>query len=142
MHYAYPYELEVAPDGVTLTFPDVPGAITCGDTEADAVARAEDALVSMLAALVDDGAPVPVPSRPDGRPVAIVPLLEAAKMALHSAMLAGKVSNVDLAHRLGVNEKAVRRLRDPLHRSHIGQVTDALRMLGQRVGLEVMDAAA
>lgn len=141
MRYAYPYDLDVAPDGVTLTFPDVPGAITCGDTEAEAVARAEDALVSMLAALVDEGAPLPVPSHSGNRPVAIVPLLEAAKLALHSAMLAGKISNVDLAGRMGVNEKAVRRLRDPLHRSHIGQVTDALNTLGQRVGLEVMEAA-
>lgn len=142
MRYAYPYDLEVAQDGVTLTFPDVPGAITCGDTESEAVSRAEDALVSMLAALVDDGAPVPVPSPPGGRPVAIVPLLEAAKLALHSAMLAGGVSNVALASRMGVNKKAVHRLRDPLHHSHIGQVTDALRVLGQRVGLEVEEAVS
>ncbi len=141
MQYAYPYEISTEADGVTLTFPDVSGAITCGATEAEAVARAEDALVSMLAALVDDGASVPVPSQPAGRPVAVVPLLEAAKLALHSAMLAGKVSNVELAGRLGIDEKAVRRLRDPLHRSHVGQVTDALRELGQRVGLEVVEAA-
>lgn len=140
MNYAYPYELGVEADGVTLTFPDVPGAITCGATRAEAIGRAEDALVSMLAALVADGAPIPEPTPPEGRAVAVVPLLEAAKLALHSAMLAGGVSNVDLARRLDINEKAVRRLRDPLHRSHIGQVTEALRALGRRVSLDVMAA--
>jgi len=141
MHYAYPYDLSVAADGITVTFPDVPGAITCGDTEAEAVARAEDALVSMLAVLVQDGAAIPVPSPPNGHTVATVPLLEAAKLALHSAMLASKVSNVDLARRLDMNEKAVRRLRDPLHRSHIGQVVEALHILGRQVNLEVIEAA-
>ena len=140
MRYAYPYVMEHAEDGITVTFPDVPGAITCGTTEAEAAARAEDALVSMLAALVDDGAAIPSPSPTHGRPLALVPPLEAAKLALHSAMLAQGVSNVELGRRLGLDEKAVRRLRDPLHRSHIGQVEAALRSLGQRVAVETLAA--
>ena len=56
-------------------------------------------------------------------------------------MLAGGVSNVELARRLGLEEKAVRRLRDPLHRSHIGAVEAALRVLGQRLVVDVAKVA-
>ena len=140
MNFAYAYEISMEADGVTLTFPDVPGAITCGDTEAEAIGRAEDALVTMLAALVADGAPIPEPTPAEGRAATVVPLLEAAKLALHAAMLSGGVSNAELARRLDLDEKAVRRLRDPLHRSHIGQVVEALRALGRRVSLDVAAA--
>jgi len=36
-----------------------------------------------------------------------------------------------LARRLGLSEGAVRKLLDPDHRSHIGQVEKALKVLGQ-----------
>jgi hypothetical protein len=55
-------------------------------------------------------------------------------------MLAAGLSNVELGRRLDVDEKAVRRLRDPLHRSHIGQVEAALRQLGKRLEVEVLEA--
>jgi len=38
-----------------------------------------------------------------------------------------------------LDEKAIRRLRDPLHRSHMGEVEAALRTLGEQVS--VMEAA-
>jgi antitoxin HicB len=142
MLYAYPYDVTAEPGGgFSATFSDVPGAMTQADSEADLEHQAEDALVSALAALVEDGEAIPEPSDANGRPVAIVPALEAAKLALHSAMVGGKVSNVALAQRLEMDERAVRRLRDVLHRSHIEQVEAALRALGKRVSLQVMDAA-
>jgi antitoxin HicB len=141
MRYAYPVHLVEAADGVTVTFPDVPEAITCGDTAAEALARAQAALVSALSFYVDDDRALPRPSATPGRPMIAVTILEAAKLALHDAMLAGKVSNVELARRLGLDEKAIRRLRDPLHRSHVGQVEVALHELGRRVELLVEDAA-
>jgi antitoxin HicB len=141
MRYAYPVDILAAPDGVTLTFPDVPEAITCGDTVDQALDRAQAALVSALSFYVDDARPVPRPSAASGRPMVAVTILEAAKLALHDAMIAGNLSNIELGRRLGLDEKAVRRLRDPLHRSHVGQVEAALRELGRRVELLVEDAA-
>lgn len=141
MRYAYPYEMEPQPEGGwTVTFPNVPEAITQGDTEEEVAAMAEDALVTALSIYVEDGQPLPRPSASDGRHVAEVPALIAAKLALHEAMLEAGVSNVVLARRLGLEEKAVRRLRDPLHRSHIGSVEAALRLLGRR--LEITAVAA
>lgn len=142
MRYAYPYDMRAQPEGgFTVTFPDVPEAITEGDTEAEARERAEDALVTALSFYTDEGRPLPLPSPARGRPVALVPALEAAKLALHEAMLASGVSNLELGRRLGLDEKTVRRLRDPLHRSHIGQVEAALRNLGKRLDVTVRDAA-
>jgi antitoxin HicB len=141
MRYAYPYAMEPQLEGgFTVTFPDVPEAITEGDTAAEARARAEDALVAALSFYTDDARPLPTPSPARGRPVAMVPPLVAAKLALHDAMLATGTSNVELGRRLDLEEKAVRRLRDPLHRSHIGQIEAALRLLGRRLEIRVLEA--
>jgi antitoxin HicB len=141
MRYAYPYDLAPQPEGgFTVTFPDLPEAITQGDSEDEAAAMAEDALVTALSFYTDQAERLPRPSSARGRPLAYVPPLVAAKLALHDAMLAAGVSNVALARRLGTDEKTVRRLRDPLHQSRINQVDAALRALGKRMGI-VIEAA-
>jgi antitoxin HicB len=67
-----------------------------------------------------------------------VPALEAAKLALHETMLAAGLTKTALAQRLGVDEKAVRRLLDVLHGSKIEQVEAALLALGKRIEIGVM----
>ncbi|MGG5811476.1 type II toxin-antitoxin system HicB family antitoxin [Falsiroseomonas sp. CW058] len=138
MRYAYPVTLTPEPGGgFSVSFPDVPEALTQGEDEADALAMAEDALVSGLSFYVDREAPLPVPSEAAGRPVVAVPVLEATKLALHEAMLAARISTVELARRMGIDEKNARRVRDILHRSRVDQVELALRALGRRVVVEV-----
>ncbi len=142
MRYAYPYIADPQPEGGwTVTFPDVPEAVTQGDTDEEVAAMAEDALVTALSFYIDDGQPLPRPSPAHNRPLAIVPPLVAAKLALHDAMLAAGMSNVVLGRRLNLEDKAVRRLRDPLHRSHIGAVEAALRVLGKRLVVDVARVA-
>lgn len=139
MRYAYPYELSPQPErGFTVTFPDVPEAVTEGDTIGEAMERAEDALVTALSFYTDRNEPLPIPSTQGKSPLALVSPLAAAKLALHDAMLDAGMSNVEMARRLGLDEKAVRRLRDPLHRSHIGMVEAALRLLGRRLEVSVL----
>ena len=142
MSFSYPYELIPQPEGgFTVTFPDIPEAITQGETEEEAAAMAEDALVTALSFYTDDAEPLPHPSPACGRRIARVPPLVAAKLVLHDAMVSARVSNVDLARRLGVDEKIVRRLRDPLYKSRIDRVDKALRTLGKRIELVVREAA-
>src|SRR5271157_5725628 len=98
MRYAYPYELLPQPEGgFTVTFPDVPEAITQGDTDKEAAGMAEDALVTALSFYTDRAEPLPRPSPMDGWPLAYVLPLVADKLALHDAMIAAGVSNVALA---------------------------------------------
>jgi antitoxin HicB len=142
MRYSYPYELAAQPEGgFTVTFPDVPEAITQGENEAEAAAMAEGALVTALSFYTDDAEPLPHPSPARGRMLAYVPPLVAAKLALHDAMISAGLSNVALARQLDVDEKIVRRLRDPLHKSRIDQIDEALRSLGKRMEIVVRGTA-
>src|SRR3712207_2293415 len=143
MRYAYPAEVSEEADGVTVTCPDVPEMVTggWGDDAAANLDAASDALETALSGYAEDGRPIPKPSPAEGRPLVVVGPLAAAKLALHEARLEKSVNNVELAARLGLDEKAVRRLRDPLHRSHIGAVEAALRALGKRLTVGVRDAA-
>jgi antitoxin HicB len=135
--YTYPVRVHEAADGMTVTCPDVPELVTEGATRAEALTRASDALATALSFYIDDGRPIPRPSRSGRHPSVSVSLLEAAKLALHEAMLEQRISNVELGRRLGIDERAVRRLRDLLHRSHIDSVEAALYAIGSRLDVVV-----
>ena len=124
-----------------MTFPDVPGAITWGRTRAEALRRAPDALVSVFSALIADGRLIPRAAASAGRPMVSLPPLDAAKIALHMAMLEKEVSNVELGRLMSLDEKAIRRMRDPLHRSRIETPDAALCILGRRLEVSVLEAA-
>lgn len=76
---------------------------------------------------------IPQPSQMPGCATISLPALTAAKIALYSAMHVQGVSNTHLAQQLRLSEGAVRRLVDLEHRSHIGQVENALHVLGHRL---------
>ena len=142
MRYAYPCVLTPEEGGgFSVSFPDVPEAITCGEDRAEALAMAEDALAAALGACVQcrEGIPAPSAAAPSQELIAVPPVA-AAKLALYSAMRSQGVTKVALAARLGLSEGAVRKLLNPDHRSHIGQVEKALRAVGR--GLVVEDRAA
>ena len=139
MIYAYPCQLTFDEDGsLVVTFPDVPEAITGGRDRSEALALAEDALATALAGYVYEKWDIPLPSEAGVGQVSVpVPTVVAAKLALYSAMRAQRITKVELANRLGVSESAVRKLTNPDHRSHIGQVQKALRAVGRSMKIEV-----
>lgn len=140
MRYAYPYQARPEPDGgVFISFPDVPEALTGAETDADVPRMARDALVAALSFYVDGGRPLPASS--PGQPMATVPVLVALKLALHEAMLAQGVSNVDLAKRAGADEKSVRRMRDLFHATKVDSLETALQLLGRRAEVSVLEDA-
>jgi predicted RNase H-like HicB family nuclease len=59
----YPAIFDKGDDGITITFPDLPGAISCADTEADALYMAKDALGAWIVANEDMGNPIPSASK-------------------------------------------------------------------------------
>ena len=139
MIYAYPCQLTPDEDGsLVATFPDVPEAITGGRHRSEALAMAEDALATALGGYVHEKWDIPSPSGASEGQVSVpVPTVVAAKLALYSAMRAQRITKVELADRLGVSESAVRKLTNPDHRSHIGQVQKALRAVGRSMKVEV-----
>ena len=91
MRYAYPCDLEPEEDesspGFTVTFPDVPGALTCGSDLGEALESAEEALELMLGDYIETGREIPAPSTlEDGQELVAVRPAFAAKLALYSAM--------------------------------------------------------
>ena len=127
---------------VVATFPDVPEAHTVGNDEAQALARAPDALETALAIYVDERRDLPRPARPrKGQRAVTLPPMAAAKLAIYQAMRDQGVTQVALARRLGCDPKDVRRLLDLMHRSRLDRLEAALAGLGKRLVVEVRDAA-
>ena len=48
--------------GYLITFPDLPGCMSDGETEAEAVANGRDAFIAVVSALADLGRDIPAPS--------------------------------------------------------------------------------
>ncbi|WP_419848790.1 type II toxin-antitoxin system HicB family antitoxin [Candidatus Poriferisocius sp.] len=140
MIYAYPCDLTPDADGwFVATFPDVPEAVTGGPDRAEAMKMAADALAVALSGYLQSGRDVPPPGTPvEQQELVAVPTVVAAKLALYSAMREQEVTKVELARRLSISEAAVRRLVNPDHRSHIGQVNKALAAVGCSLVVEVV----
>ncbi|QLA13855.1 hypothetical protein GD606_17095 [Desulfolutivibrio sulfodismutans DSM 3696] len=95
--------------GFTVTFPDLPGCITEGDDEQQALTMAADALDGHIQTLKDLGMPVPPPSphtailekSPAGAMVFPVPLaaFESRQKRVNITMGEGLLARVDRAAR-------------------------------------------
>jgi antitoxin HicB len=140
---AYPAILTPDPDGgFTVTFRDVPEAITEGDTREEALLRAEDALESALAMYIGAKEPLPVPSNAEaGEEIVPLSALGMAKTALYDAMREQDVGRAELARRLRWHLPQVSRVLDPRHASRMEHVEAALAALGLRLIVEVARVA-
>jgi antitoxin HicB len=83
------YFCKSTPDtgGFTVSFRDIPEALTQGDTQADALANAADALLTALEFYFDDRRMVPIASAAKrGDHAVSIPAIVSAKIALHNEM--------------------------------------------------------
>jgi antitoxin HicB len=102
--------------GVVVSFPDVPEAITQADDIVEARTMAEEALGLALLTYPARGLPLPKAKARghDMVAVAVAPDI-AAKLAVLQAFTEAKITKIELARRLGKDEKEVRRILDPKH---------------------------
>ncbi len=128
--------------GYTVTFRDVPEAITEGETLEEAVLQAEDALESALAMYVSNHEALPVasPLQKDERMISLS-ALGMAKAALYDAMIEQRVGRAELARRLRWHLAQVNRVLDFRHSSKMEQVEAALAAIGLRLIVNVARAA-
>ena len=88
--YIYPAIIERGDvKGFCVTFPDLPGCITEGDTIEEAFMMAKEALELHLFGIEEDNDPIPVPSTPDELSLphnAILALVEAWMPLIRSKM--------------------------------------------------------
>ena len=138
MRFVYPFAVHQSEDGAwRARFPDVPEALTECAAEAEAHTLATDALLSALGGLAKLRREIPAPPPAGKRPVAVVPVLQSAKLALYQAMREHGLNNVTLAKQEG----EVRRMLDLDHQTKIGSLEDALWHLGKQLATEVREAA-
>ncbi|MBL8234391.1 MAG: type II toxin-antitoxin system HicB family antitoxin [Bryobacterales bacterium] len=141
--FSYPARFKIGSDGrVLVEFIDLPRVATDGKDRREAMEEAMDALGSDLSIRLSRREEIPTPSDAKrGQHCVPVPLWLAPKLALYLAMRDQRISNSDLARRLGVNERVVRRMLDPGHGTQPEKIQAALAVLGKRMTIEVCDAA-
>lgn len=138
--FEYPVLLTPAEEGgFVVTCRDLPPLVTQGEDMDGALAEAADAMDEVFAMYMHgkDAFPAPSAARP-GEYVVAPPAATMAKAALYVAMQEAHITNVELANRLGVDEKEVRRLLDPRYASKLPRIAQAVAALGKRlvIGLE------
>ena len=127
---------------LVITFRDVPEAITQGKGEQDALWQATDCLEEAIAGRIADGREIPSASRARrGERSIPVPAPMATKAALYLAMREAGLNNVQLARKLGCDEREVRRMLDPRHPTKLPRIKVALDALGKRLVVSVEEAA-
>lgn len=138
--YNYAFKFVRAKEGGwVITCRDLSEAISQAEDSEDRLAVASGCLQAALEGRMRHGLDVPVPSAARAREVVVAPPIETvAKAALFEAMRRANVSKSELARRLGIDEKEVRRLLDPNYGSKLPRLARAIEALGQRlvVGVE------
>jgi antitoxin HicB len=136
----FPVKLSKEPEGgYTVTFPDIPEAITCGESIEDALYHAKDVLESAMDFYLDDKRPVPAPSKPKrGQHTVELPASVAAKVLLLNEMSGQKVRPAQLARRLKITPQEVTRLIDVHHATKIDGIAVALKALGKTLEIRAV----
>jgi antitoxin HicB len=137
--FTYAARLTLDKDGgFVVRFRDLPEAITQGETIEEALAEGADCLEEAIAARIDDGREIPVPSAAKrGERVVSVPPSMALKAAVYLAVREAGISNSELARRMRLDEKEARRILDPHHPTKLPRIEAALAALGRHVKLEL-----
>ena len=136
----YPAKLtHQAVGNYAVQFPDVPEALTLGDTIEEALHHAADALESALDFYFEHNRPVPMPSKPKrGQYLVELPTSAAAKVLLFNELLAQKVRPAELARRLSIPRQHVNRLLDLRHPTKIDSIAAALKVLGKTLEIQAV----
>ncbi|MGH3710406.1 MAG: hypothetical protein ACRDRQ_20380 [Pseudonocardiaceae bacterium] len=136
--WIYPALFTAEADEIRVSFPDFPEALTSGRDAEKALTNASDALDEVVSAylLNKRTLPAPRPSKSFEKAIPLSPLI-AARAHLAAIMIEQRITNADLAGRLGLTEGAVRRLRNPAIGAKLDTVLAALRMLGFSAALSI-----
>jgi antitoxin HicB len=139
--YQYPAEFTRAEEGgYVITFPDVPEAITQGETIEQCIGEASDALEEAIIGRINMGKDIPVPSiRQRGQYFIPLAAQSAFKAALYEEIKSQELNKVQLAAWLGIDEREVRRLLNPHHASKLPRIAEVLGRVGKRIVVGVED---
>lgn len=133
MKIAYQAILEPqAGGGFTVAFPDLPDAITEGDTEAEALFNAAEVLTLTLEGRIDECEEIPKPGKHGGIWVSPGPSCQAALLI---RLTRAERPLSDLARALETSWAAAQRLEDPHHATTVRQLDRVAAAYGKRLVL-------
>ncbi|WP_013334778.1 hypothetical protein [Gloeothece verrucosa] len=128
------------PEGVIVTFRDLPELKIVEKTYDEAIAASRKCLEGVIATSIKKGNLLPTPSSLiEGEIYIGVPIQMALKGALNIAMSQAQLTKVELARRLGVDEKEARRILDPSHPTKVSTLERALAVLGFAIELGLIN---
>lgn len=120
-----------------VSFPDLIGCHTGGDTFKEAIILAEDAMVVALGACIRGQEELPTPSpRAAGQELIGVQQLIAAQLDLYTALRSQGLGTADLARRLGVSAKEAGQLLILNYSAPIDRVLAAMAAVGAQPAAE------
>ncbi len=141
MHkFKYPAKFKKDKDdgSFLITFRDIPEAITQAETPKQCFEEAADCLEEAIAGRIDDKLPIPKPSKAlRNEKMITVPAQTAVKAALYIAMKENKINKSELARRLNLDVREVRRMLNPHHGTKLPSMEQALAALGKHIELHV-----
>ncbi|MBP3194338.1 MAG: type II toxin-antitoxin system HicB family antitoxin [Cardiobacteriaceae bacterium] len=131
-------KMEKDTDGITVSFRDIPEAITCGQTLEEAKFMAEDALLTAIEFYFEDNKFIPSPSQPHEGEIAVYfPDGAYSKVLLHNALLEKNISEVQLANAIGASSFEIQGILDVRQLTKIDVVGKALNAIGKNLCMSV-----
>lgn len=130
--FMYPATIEEEKGFFTVSFRDLPFALTDGKSHDKALEEATDCLSEALASCILDNEEIPEPSKAEKGEVLVAPsALIAAKAALYVAARESGLNKTALAKKLQVSEAVGRRLLNPRYQTKIVNIDNALKSMGK-----------
>jgi antitoxin HicB len=133
----YPVVIEKDGDSsYTVSFPDIPEAISCGDTYDDALSEAADALITAFEFYFEDARQIPEPSEITGDYVP-VPTSVWAKVLVLNTMVSQEIKQTEVAKLAGITKQEMQRITDLGHNTKIDKLAAVLEAMGKQLTLTV-----
>lgn len=133
------YAVKITHDdrGYLVTFPDIPEAITCGDTIESSKEEALDALITAFEFYFEDERTIPMPTVHKDLEYIEVPLSVWAKVLTLNTMLEKRISQVELARKMGVKKQEIQRIISLEHNTKIDRLHAAMIAMGKHFQLGI-----
>ncbi|MEQ1966848.1 type II toxin-antitoxin system HicB family antitoxin [Xenorhabdus nematophila] len=135
----YPAKFIKEDNGYTVTFRNIPEAITCGADIPEAMEMAEDVLLSCVEIYfdMDNNFPLPDPEIQEGEQWVYLPDSVYAKILLNNELLKANINKAELSRLTGIRPPEIQRILAPHHATKIDTISRAIAAIGKKLSLSV-----
>ncbi len=139
----FSYPMLLNPDsvdgGFVVTFPDLPEAITQGDTIQDCLEEAQDCLEEAIAARMSYQLEIPVSNLPQNAQYIVhLPLRMTLLASIYLAMQETGINTAQLANYLQVPEKEIKQILSPTQETSLSTLEKVIYFLGKQVEIDLI----